>query len=224
MPGFLCPGPVGFRNSIRARRAASARRSIASPFPNFGGCAWPGRSCIWCSAVWFSWSCCCADRSGQRKSKSSCSHELAILRRQPRRAPVRPVDRAILAALARALQRNAWASLSVSPATLLAGTASWLADAGRTRTGGRGDRRSIGGYRRSLFDSHGRTRAGATEGSSASCEGLASAYRGRRCGRSLPATVCRRRRSGTSTRGETSCDNTLRRRSRVISSRSRPPG
>ena len=46
-------------------------------------------------------------------------HELAILRRQRRRAPVRPVDRAILAALARALPRNAWASLSVSPATLL---------------------------------------------------------------------------------------------------------
>ncbi len=46
-------------------------------------------------------------------------HELAILRRQPRRAPVRPVDRAILAALARALPRSAWSSLSVSPATLL---------------------------------------------------------------------------------------------------------
>ena len=46
-------------------------------------------------------------------------HELAILRRQPRRAPFRPVDRAILAALARALPRSAWASLSVSPATLL---------------------------------------------------------------------------------------------------------
>jgi len=46
-------------------------------------------------------------------------HELAILRRQPRRAPVRPVDRAILAALARALARSAWSALSVRPATLL---------------------------------------------------------------------------------------------------------
>jgi putative transposase len=46
-------------------------------------------------------------------------HELAILRRQPRRAPFRPVDRAILAALARALPRSAWTSLSVSPTTLL---------------------------------------------------------------------------------------------------------
>jgi putative transposase len=46
-------------------------------------------------------------------------HELAILRRQPRRASVRPVDRAMLAALARALPRSGWAGLSVSPATLL---------------------------------------------------------------------------------------------------------
>jgi putative transposase len=46
-------------------------------------------------------------------------HELAILRRQPRRAPARRVDRAILAALARALPRSAWSALSVRPATLL---------------------------------------------------------------------------------------------------------
>jgi putative transposase len=46
-------------------------------------------------------------------------HELAILRRQPRRAPVRPVDRALLAALARALPRRAWTGLSVRPATVL---------------------------------------------------------------------------------------------------------
>jgi putative transposase len=46
-------------------------------------------------------------------------HELAILRRQPQRASVRPVDRAILAALAGALPRRAWSSLSVRPATVL---------------------------------------------------------------------------------------------------------
>jgi putative transposase len=46
-------------------------------------------------------------------------HELAILRRQPRQARARPVDRAILAALARALPRSAWAGLSVRPATVL---------------------------------------------------------------------------------------------------------
>ncbi len=46
-------------------------------------------------------------------------HELAILRRQPRRARLGAVDRAVLAALARALPRNAWTILSVRPATLL---------------------------------------------------------------------------------------------------------
>jgi putative transposase len=46
-------------------------------------------------------------------------HELAIFRRQSRRARLRPLDRAILAALARALPRSALGSLSVRPATLL---------------------------------------------------------------------------------------------------------
>jgi transposase InsO family protein len=46
-------------------------------------------------------------------------HELAIRRRQPRRAPFRPLDRAILAAFARALPRSARTGLSVRPATLL---------------------------------------------------------------------------------------------------------
>jgi transposase InsO family protein len=46
-------------------------------------------------------------------------HELAILRRQPRRASFRPVDRAILAALARVLPGRTLGRLSVRPATLL---------------------------------------------------------------------------------------------------------
>jgi hypothetical protein len=46
-------------------------------------------------------------------------HELTILRRHPRRVPFRPVDRAILAALARALPRSARTSPSVRPVTLL---------------------------------------------------------------------------------------------------------
>jgi putative transposase len=46
-------------------------------------------------------------------------HELAILRRQPRRARLGAVDRALLTALARALPRSAWTTLSVRPATLL---------------------------------------------------------------------------------------------------------
>jgi putative transposase len=46
-------------------------------------------------------------------------HELAILRRQPGRASFRPVDRAILAALARVLPGRTLEGLSVRPATLL---------------------------------------------------------------------------------------------------------
>jgi putative transposase len=75
-------------------------------------------------------------------------HELAILRRQPRRVPFRPVDRAMLAALARALPRSAWTSLSVRPATLLR----W-----HRQPGGR---HSIVACRRWLLDSHVRTRDG----------------------------------------------------------------
>jgi putative transposase len=60
-------------------------------------------------------------RSGRSKELEILllRHELAILRRQPRHAPLRPADRAILAALARALPRNALGGLSVRPATLL---------------------------------------------------------------------------------------------------------
>jgi hypothetical protein len=50
-------------------------------------------------------------------------HELAILRRQPRRAPVRPVYRAILAALARAIPRSIWANFSGVLRRFCAGTA-----------------------------------------------------------------------------------------------------
>jgi putative transposase len=61
---------------------------------------------------------CRSDRSKEREILV-LRHELAILRRQPRRAPFRPVDRAMLAALARALPRTAWTCLSVRPTTLL---------------------------------------------------------------------------------------------------------
>jgi putative transposase len=46
-------------------------------------------------------------------------HELAILRRQTRRPHLTPADRALLAALSRALPRPAWTSFHVKPETLL---------------------------------------------------------------------------------------------------------
>ena len=47
-------------------------------------------------------------------------HEVAILRRRVARVQLEPADRALLAALSRLLPRSRWASLAVTPATLLA--------------------------------------------------------------------------------------------------------
>ncbi len=105
-----------------------------------------------------------------------------------------------------------------------AGTASWSGGAGPIRTDARDGRRSIVAYRRLFFDLHVRTRAGATDGSSANYRALASPFRRLRCGRSLSATGFRLRRSETSSPGETSSVNRPRRRSPVISSPSRRPG
>jgi putative transposase len=46
-------------------------------------------------------------------------HELAVLRRRSGRPRIEPADRALLAALSRALPRRAWAAFSVRPETLL---------------------------------------------------------------------------------------------------------
>ena len=47
-------------------------------------------------------------------------HEVAILRRQVARPQLEPADRALFAALSRLLPRSRWASLAVTPATLVA--------------------------------------------------------------------------------------------------------
>ena len=46
-------------------------------------------------------------------------HELAILRRQPRRPQFSPSDRLLLAALSRVLPRRSWGAFPVTPETLL---------------------------------------------------------------------------------------------------------
>ena len=46
-------------------------------------------------------------------------HELAILRRQTRRPPIRAVDRLVLAAASRLLPRPRWPSFIITPATVL---------------------------------------------------------------------------------------------------------
>jgi hypothetical protein len=46
-------------------------------------------------------------------------HQLAVLQRQSARPRFAPVDRAILAALARVVRRDRWSSFAVTPATLL---------------------------------------------------------------------------------------------------------
>ena len=46
-------------------------------------------------------------------------HQVAVLRRQVKRAGYRPADRALLALLSRALPRSAWRSFLVTPETLL---------------------------------------------------------------------------------------------------------
>src|SRR4051794_3350989 len=61
--------------------------------------------------------------SGSERSKELeivvLRHELAILRRQARKPQAGLFDRLLLAALSRALRRDAWAIFSVSPRTLL---------------------------------------------------------------------------------------------------------
>jgi hypothetical protein len=92
--------------------------------------------------------------------RSSCSGRSSIWRRQPRRAPFRPVDRAMLAALTRALPRSAWTSLSVRRATLLRWHASWQAALDLSAPAAGAPAGRSWPARRWLFDSHARTRVG----------------------------------------------------------------
>ncbi len=150
-------------------------------------------------------------------------HELAILRRS---RGERRFDRSIGQSSRRSRGRYRGARGGVCRCVrrrCCAGIGSWSGGAGRIRTDGRGGRGSIVASRHLFFDSHARTRAGATDGSSANCRALGSVFRRPRCGRFSSVTGCRPRRSETSSPGATSSANTRRRRSPVISSPSRPP-
>src|ERR1035437_4890804 len=62
------------------------------------------------------------DRSQLRREDVEIAvlrHQLAVLRRQVARPRFSPTDRAVLATLARFLQRERWATFLVTPATLL---------------------------------------------------------------------------------------------------------
>jgi hypothetical protein len=69
-------------------------------------------------------------------------HQLAVLRRQVSRPKLQPADRAVLAALSRALPRSRWSCFFVKPDTLLRWHGAWLPAPGPTRTAEPGDHHS----------------------------------------------------------------------------------
>jgi putative transposase len=151
-------------------------------------------------------------------------HELAIVRRRPRRAQFRPVDRSILAALAGAVPRSALGSLSVRPETLLRWHRRLVRRRWTYRRRPRGrppfDRRvqalvlrlarenPAWGYRRIV----GELRSLGISVSATSVRTI------------LLRTSFRPRRGDTSFHGETFSASTRRRRSPLISSPSKQPG
>ena len=59
-------------------------------------------------------------------------HQLAVLRRQTSRPRLEPADRALLAALSRALPRSRWSCFFVKPTRCCTGTGGWLPAPGPT--------------------------------------------------------------------------------------------
>jgi hypothetical protein len=118
-------------------------------------------------------------------------HELSILRRRARRPRLQEADRVFLAALSRMLPRRAWPAFSVSPRTLLRWHQRLVARRWRyPRIAGPAVLLSIATSRCSSSGSRGRTRLGATGGSSVSSAVSASAFQRVRSVRSSSGIGC----------------------------------
>ncbi len=92
-------------------------------------------------------------------------HQVAVLRRQVHRPALEPADRVILAALSRLLPRARWGSFFVTPLPCFGGTGNSLHENGPTPARPLGGHRSTGRSASWSCASHGRTRPGATAGS-----------------------------------------------------------
>jgi hypothetical protein len=66
-------------------------------------------------------------------------HQLAVLRRQNPRPRFEPADRAVLAAISRAVPRARWSAFSSGRRRCWAGTGGWSSAPGLTRTAEPGD-------------------------------------------------------------------------------------
>jgi hypothetical protein len=150
-------------------------------------------------------------------------HELAILRRQGRRPQVRPVDRALLAALSRSLPRPAWTSFSMKPERVLRWHRQLIARRwtyAHKKPGRPPLEQSLRALILRLARENPRWGAG---GSSGSSRVSASPSPRPRCGRCCWQRVCRRRRSERVRRGGRSCGSRWRARSPATFSPSRQP-
>jgi hypothetical protein len=151
-------------------------------------------------------------------------HELAILRRQSRRPKFEPADRALLAAVSRALPWAAWSTFSVRPETLLRWHRQLVAQRW-TYPQKKPGRPQLERPRRELtFVSRARTRTGAISGSPVSSRASGSQSLRLLYGRCSFALGCRRRPGGHANRGARSCASRRPARWRVTSSRSRRLG